>query len=233
MHISDAARSLDRDLRDIFRERLESVVVYAPHASRALSTPTLAVVTDLTPADLRACATKASEWRERGLATPLLVSADEFQRSLDAFPFEFGAILADHAVVSGRNPFSGLHVDPEDLRRACEVQARGLLLHLREGFIETEGRSDRLIDLLHRSSSALAPLVANVARLLGGTPANAAVAAADIEKRVGLSNTGLVEIVSSTEGQPLTADAARRIFPGYLSAVNRLTTLVDTWTSPS
>ena len=72
-----------------------------------------------------------------------MLAADEFARSLDAFPFEFSAILADHAVVSGKNPFEGLRVEPADLRRACEVQARGHLLHLRQGYMETRGAATR------------------------------------------------------------------------------------------
>jgi hypothetical protein len=227
MHISDAVRTLDRDLRDIFGDRLESVVAYSAGAPGAEGS-TLAVITDLSAADLRACASKAAEWRERRLATPLLLGSREFERSLDVFPFEFGAILAGHAVVSGRDPFAGLQVNREDLRWACEVQARGLLIHLREGFIETEGRSDRLVDLITRSAVALAPLVLNVAELFGAGAQTAAAAAAEIDRRLG-ANTPLAEIVSSSEGQPLTADAARRIFPGYLAAVERLTALVDTW----
>ena len=37
-----------------------------------------------------------------------------------------------------------------DLRRACEVQARSHLLHLREGYLETRGRADALSDLIVR-----------------------------------------------------------------------------------
>jgi hypothetical protein len=229
MHIPDAVRSLDRELHEIFGARLESVVVYDAQATGHARTPTLALVQNLSAADLRACASKVASWHERGVATPLLVGTQEFARSLDAFPFEFGAILASHAVVSGRDPFGGLRVDPADLRRACEVQARGLLLHIREGFIETEGRSDRLVALLHRSAAALAPLLTNVARLLGHTPADAQTAAADLDKRLGLPNTGLAEIVSSSEARPLSSDDARRIFPGYLAALDALTTLVDGW----
>ena len=70
----------------------------------------------------------------RRARTPLLLAANELERSLDAFPREFGAILADHLVVAGSNPFDGLRVDPADVRRACEVQTRSHLLHLREGF---------------------------------------------------------------------------------------------------
>ena len=80
---------------------------------------------------------------------------------------EFGAILADHAVVSGRDPFDGLRVDAADLRRACEVQVRSHLLHLREGYIETRGRGDAIAELVADSAAPLAGLVKSVARLLG------------------------------------------------------------------
>ena len=76
-------------------------------------------------------------------ATPLLLAAHEFGRSLDAFPFEFGAILADHVVVSGSDPFDGPPRRPADLRRACEVQARSHLLHLREGFSKRAAAATR------------------------------------------------------------------------------------------
>src|SRR5215475_15386744 len=169
MPISDAVTALNRDMREMFGDRLRSVVAYAitdrmPDAPQ----PTLVIVDALTPADLRACAALVVKWHESGLATPLILEASEFGRSLDAFPYEFGAILADHTIVSGENPFTGLRVDPADIRRACEVQARSHLLHLREGYIETQGRSDALAELIARSSPALAGLLKSVARLKGG-----------------------------------------------------------------
>src|SRR5205807_2291386 len=109
----------------------------------------------------------AGAWHDRGLATPLLVAAHEFDRSLDAFPIEFGAILADYSVAAGADPFAGLAVDPADLRRACEVQARSHLLHLREGYLETRGRSDALSDLIVKSAAPFAALLVALARLEG------------------------------------------------------------------
>ena len=70
------------------------------------------------------------------MATPLIVPADEFRRSLDAFPLEYGEIVRAHARVFGDDPFDGIPLAPEDLRRACETQVKGHLLHLREEFIE-------------------------------------------------------------------------------------------------
>jgi hypothetical protein len=213
MPISDAVTALNRDMREIFGDRLRSVVAYAI-TDRTSDTPqpTLVVVDALTPADLRACAALVVKWHESGLATPLILEASEFGRSLDAFPYEFGAILADHTMVSGENPFAGLRVDPADMRRACEIQARSHLLHLREGYIETQGRSDALAELIARSAAPLSALLRSVTRLKG-------MSAAD----------GVLAQVAGLNGKELSPEAARRLFPDYLSAVEYLTTEIDRW----
>src|SRR6476469_4458898 len=119
MPISDAVTAIDRDLREMFGDRLRSVVAYAV-TDRVPGTPQpmLVIVEALTPADLRDCAARVARWQESGLATPLFLETAEFPRSLDVFPFEFGAILADHVVVSGEHPFGGLQIDAEGLRGA-------------------------------------------------------------------------------------------------------------------
>jgi hypothetical protein len=212
MSIADAVPGLARDLREIFGDRLRSVVAYAAVGrERAPRSSTLAVVTTLTPDDLRACADRVLAWQDAGLDTPILLEADEFHRSLDAFPFEFGAILADHEVVVGQTPFDGLRVEPADLRRACEVQARSHL-HLREAYIETSGRGDRIADLILRSAAPLAALVRNIARLEPAFTVNPVVS----------------RIVQITDGT-LASDDARRIFPEYLDAVKSMVETIDRW----
>ena len=57
-------------------------------------------------------------------------------------------------VVSGTQSVRRPARRPADLRRACEVQARSHLLHLREGYIETRGRSDALAVAHCRGSAA-------------------------------------------------------------------------------
>jgi hypothetical protein len=227
MDIPDAVQALDRDLRAIFGDRLRSLVVYAAIAGDD-RTSTLAVVDGLSGEDLRACVGQVDAWDDAGLGTPLFVATHEFERSLDAFPFEFGAILADHAVVSGADPFAGLRVDPAYLRQACEVQARSHLLHLREGFLETRGRGDALAELMLRSAAPLVALLQSVARLEGMTAA-ADTAAALVEQRTGIPSGSLARIAQLTGRKDLSSDEARRLFPGYLDAVQRLTAFVDRW----
>lgn len=216
MPIADALVILTRDLGEIFADRLRSVVSYGrADRARDAATPTLATVEGLTAADLQACAERVASWHAAGLATPLLLSAREFSQSLDAFPFEFGAILDDHAVVFGPDPFDGEHVEPADLRRACEVQMRSHLLHLREGYIEAAGQTNAVVDLVFRSASPLAALLRNLERLNSGLETD------DV----------LTQVVQLDRQSPMSIDQARRLFPAYLLAIEQLTLAVNRWSS--
>jgi hypothetical protein len=245
MHIPDGVQTLEHELRGIFGSRLQSLVVYGlrgqasvvkdeHHGDHVHETPlthTLAVVDALTADDLRGCAGRVSAWHDAGLATPLILAAHEFDRSLDSFPFEFGAILSDHVLVCGSNPLSGLKVDAADWRRACEVQARSHLLHLREGYIETRGRTDALAVLIVRSAAPFAALVSSLARLEGRTAGDAATAARHAERSLGLPGPAISEIVSLIGVKEISSAEAERLFHPYLDAVERLVKYVDGWTA--
>ena len=242
MAISDAVQTLERELRGVFGSRLQSLVIYgqrahpdhgvhAAHGHTAPPTRTLAVVDSMTPEDLRACASRVEAWQDAGLATPLLFAAHEFERSLDAFPFEFGAILADHTVVAGANPFASLTVDPADVRRACEVQARSHLLHLREGFLETRGRADALAVLLVQSAAAFAALITSIARLEGHATNDVASAARHMERILGMPGSAVTEVTKLVGVHEIPSADAERLFGPYLDAVDRLVQYVDGWSA--
>ncbi len=215
MRHADALHALDRELRARFGARFRSLVVYGTADAPEGPVSTLALVETVTTEDLRACAERLPAWRQHGLATPLLLEADEFGRSLDAFPFEFGAILADHEVISGDNPFVGLSVDPGDVRRACEVQARSHLLHLRQGFLETGGQPRALAELIVRSAAPLAALLKHVRRLTDSPASDAA----------------LTRVTELAPGGTLSVDEAQRLFPTYLAAMDRLVDGLDRWSA--
>ena len=241
MATPDAVQQLERDLRSIFSGRLRSLVLYGQRAAahhhgdghhdrHRPPTLTLAVVESMTHEDLRAAAGRVAAWHDAGLATPLLIVAREFEQSLDAFPLEFGAILADHVVVSGDNPFASLAVDAADVRRACEVQARSHLLHLREGYLETRGRADALSDLIVHSARAFAALIASVARLEGHAGDDPAAAARHVERLLSLPGA-VTEITKLSSVKEISSAEAERLFPPYLGAVERLVAHVDGWSA--
>ena len=243
MVIADAVQTLERELREVFGSRLQSLVVYgqrtqprhhdAGDGHAAAPTHTLAIVDSMTPADLRACAGRVDAWHGAGLATPLLIASHEFEQSLDAFPLEFGAILADHSVVAGANPFASLAVDPADLRRACEVQARSHQLHLREGFLETRGRADALALLIVQSAAAFAALVVSIARLEGHATDDAGSAARHIERSLNTPGGGVAEITKLVGVHDITSAEAERLIGPYLDVTDRLVKYVDGWTRES
>jgi hypothetical protein len=246
MTLSDRMSMLENTLRDIFTSRFRSLVAYGLHAATssaahdphhgahagARPTQTMAIGETLTADDLNACAEHVARWHDAGLATPLLLVAKEFERSLDAFPLEFGAILADHMLVAGSNPFDGLRVDSGDLRRACEVQARSHLLHLREGFLETRGRADALAVLIVRSAAPFAALLATLARLQGLTATDPAAAGRHAERTLELPPGVVTDVVKLAHVTEISSAEATRIFPAYLDAAERLAAYVDAWSAP-
>ena len=180
--------------------------------------------------DLDACAKLAHQWERHGLAIPLILPDQEFRRSLDAFPLEYAEIMRAHERVFGGDPFDGVSISREDLRRACETQVKSHLLHLREGFIETGGRPQAVADLVRASAPAFAALLRNVARLNGGASRGArrrhargrpaaGLADAHRRRRPGARSTG------DDSDRPTPHGSSRT----YLAAVEQLARAVDSW----
>ena len=221
------------DLRVIFAARLTSLVVYGGHASGSAAPAqpihTLALMDDIGFADLDACARQARRWQAEGLAVPLMIGRREFARSLDVFPLEFGAIISTHRVVFGDDPFAGLAVKDQDVRRACEIDIKGHLLHLREGYVESLGDISAIARLVEASAAALRTLAGNVARLDGQSPATPAALAAHLTTALGPAHGRVLATVLTLGGTPLAPADAARLFPDYLAAAEALAWYVDAW----
>lgn len=160
-----AVKALAADLQRIFGARLQSVVTYGDGGGDGVHT--LALVERLTFSDLTACAPRMTDWRRAGAAAPLILTRDEFLRTLDVFPLEYGGIIANHKVVVGEDLLAGMRVSDADLRRGCELQAKSHLIHLREGFLEAGGDLNEVVYLIASSSHAFRSLLSNIARLDG------------------------------------------------------------------
>ena len=154
-----ATDTLATQLRDVFGDRLRMVAAFG-HASH-----TVAVVDNVTAADLHKCAAYSGGWKKIGLAPPLVMPLGELSRALDAFPLEFSEIVATRKLIAGTDLLADLKVSSEDLRRACEVQARSHLVHLREGYIEAGGDRKAAVRLLEAWKTPFRALLANIARL--------------------------------------------------------------------
>ncbi len=226
-----AADALVVDLRHVFGTRLRSVVSYGPKIEGREDAPLscLALVSSLTVADLESCAQRSARWERSGIATPLLVPDDEFRRSLDAFPLEYGEIIRAHAHVYGDDPFAGASIARDDLRRACETQIKSHLVHLREGFIEAGGRPAAVARLVTASAPAFAALLRNVARLNGVTSSDRMTATLDGARAADLPGSIVSELLALEQPAAVPTGDPARLFPEYLAVVEHLARTVDAW----
>jgi len=237
--VARALGRLEADLRGIFGGRLVSLVLYGRHVPGSSATAaavdgaapvhTLALVDSLAYADLAACAAKADGWANAGLAMPLLLSPAEFASSLDAFPLEYGAIIARHLAVVGDDPFKGISVKKDDRRRACEVQAKSHLIHLREGFLQAEGRGASVARLIHQSLESFGSLLGHLAELDRAADDSPAALARYAASRIGLSESLVMRLLALADQKPLAGDDAAQLYPPYLDASEKVARFVDAW----
>ena len=89
-------RAFDRLAADLVRvlgPRFQALVATGPTSSAAFASA-------ISAADLEALAALAGTWRHDGLDIPLLLTPDEFTRSLDVFPLEYQTIIDRHVVIT-------------------------------------------------------------------------------------------------------------------------------------
>lgn len=217
------------DLERIFGKRLHAVVAYGWRPQQFQ--PSLVLVESLSLDDLSLCAARTAHWRRAGCATPLTLTPHEFARSLDAFPIEYGEILATSRVVAGTHPFQGLAIKDDDMRRACEVQVKSHLLHLREDYLEGGGRPANVAELVRESAPAFVALLRHLARLDGIAVDTSTELVAYASGRIGLNGRTVGDVVALSSPEGMAGVDAGRIFPDYLAAVEHLAEFVDSWRS--
>ena len=230
-----AIDSLARDLDGIFGARLVSLIAYPGHQADG-SVHSCALVQDLTFRDLTASLPLTESWFHRGTSVPLLLSPEELRRTIDIFPLEYATMIADYAVVRGRDPFSGVSIPAEDIRRSVEGLAKSHLIHLREAFLESHGETMRIANLIAASAAPLRALLTHIARLpeSGSGPADTSTPSDEslatlAELRMGIPRA-LVRTVlaASANGASTISDPSHLLGP-YIDASKRIWEYVDRW----
>jgi hypothetical protein len=216
-----AFERLAGDGRRVFAGRFRALLAYDP-------THSLMFAEAIQAADLDALGALADTWRHDGLDTPLVMTPDEFRRSLDAFPLEYQSIVDRHVCVAGEDLLAGVEVRPDDLRRACEVQAKAHLIHLRQGWIEAAGHLQEQAELIERSAVPLRALLTNIARLTDRNGADAAGLAQTAADLFGIPAPLVIDVLA-LESAPERSRLLVGRLPEYLGASERLWTTIDQW----
>jgi hypothetical protein len=87
---------------------------------------------------------------------------------MDTFPMEFMDIRDTGCVLFGKDVFSDLREDREDLRKECEYQIKGKILTIRQAYLEQATSRRSLEVLLKKAFRSLMPVLRSVYRLKSG-----------------------------------------------------------------
>jgi hypothetical protein len=150
---------LTQNYLKVFGSELVSLIVYGSAAAgsyvKGKSDINLLVV--LTPAGINkldAAFDTVKYWKKRKVATPLMMTKEFIETSLDSYPIEFLNMKNSHILVYGENVLANLAFQPADLRLQIEREIKGKIILLTQGYLETEGSARALRQLIRNSFTA-------------------------------------------------------------------------------
>lgn len=154
---------INSDYREIFGDDLISIILYGSGAGEDYfpgksDINFLITLTDRGIDRLEGAMKTVGRWQKRKVAIPLFMTRSFLVGSLDAYPVEFLNMKRNYRVVSGEDVLAPLVFDPLHIRLQIERELRGKLLHLRSGFLATEGKAGKIRDLIGASLTAFVSL---------------------------------------------------------------------------
>lgn len=223
-------------LREVLGERIRSIVLYGSAAAgdyleKGSDFNVLVVLNRLGLAELRQLVPVCRKWRREGNPPPLLFTEARLVRSCDVFPIEILDIKEAHRVLWGEDIVENLPVARENLRHQLEYELKARLIQLRQGYLDAEGKSKPLIQLLVRSLSSILVLARAALRLAGEeVPREKMEALRRLAGHVEFS-TRPFETVFRLKGGSLKPGEvdAETLFEEYLRSVEQLADGIDRW----
>src|SRR5207245_4572690 len=104
-----------------------------------------------------------------GNRAPLILAEGEWRASADAFAIEYEEIRHAHRVLAGRDPWAGISVRREDLRRQLESELMGKLVRLRQLYAAFRSDPRRLTQAIVGSTAGVFTMLRAALRLAGRT----------------------------------------------------------------
>ncbi len=159
-------------------ENAVSILVYGSAAgvnyNPGISNINLAVIVrQIDFSVLKQCQAVFKKGQEKRIATPLLLTKDYIQGSLDVFPLEYCEIKANHIVIFGEDFFKDLDIPLKDLRLLCEQQIKGKLLNLRQAYLGLGEHREHYKELLIALLGDLLPVFRQLIVFKGQKPLGA------------------------------------------------------------
>ena len=136
----------------------------------------------------------------------------DWRDSADAFPIEYDDIRAAHRVLAGRDPWHGIRVDRNDVRRQLEHELMGKLVHLRQVYAAEWSKPKRLAEVVRGTWPGFLTMLRAVLRLAGRpAPATPEAVVRDAGALIGFATDGLTEPLAYLDAMGRTAEYVNRL----------------------
>jgi len=143
---------------------------------------------------------------------PLVLTDQEWRDSADVFAIEYEDIRDAHRVLAGRDPWTGISVRREDVRRQVEHELMGKLVHLRQAYVADWSRPERLTDVIRGTRAGFLTMLRAVLRLAGRRPpTDSAALLRDAGSLIGFASDGLTEPTAYLDAVTRTAAYVNRL----------------------
>jgi predicted nucleotidyltransferase len=208
--------------------RLVALLLYGSaargtHVPKRSDVNTLLICDTVDEALFDALAPVVRAWIKAGHPAPLILTEREWRESADAFPIEYEDMREAHRVLAGRDPWPGIRVEREQLRRQLEHELMGKLVRLRQAYGALWGEPKRLAGVLVGSAAGFFTMLRAVLRLAGKpVPARPEALVGAAATLIGFGAEVLAPLLRHAEGgPPLRLKAGDPLVPAYLAAVAR------------
>jgi len=158
------------ELKEIFKEKLISVVLYGSCASDDCENEfsdinTIVVLDNLTAIDLKHANPALKEFMKTKNPLPLFMDKDEWFNSCDVYPIEYSDIKARYRILYGDDIVLPLVLEKTNLRLQCEHETKNLLIKLRQNYLAQSNDLKAIELLLKKSSKSFFALFRAILRL--------------------------------------------------------------------
>ena len=227
-------QAIVKDYQTIFGADLLSIILYGS-AARGEYIPKksdinfLVLLSENGIDSLSKAFTVVSRWHKSRVNTPLFLTKNYIQASLDVFPIEFLNLKSHYQVIYGEDVLQDLAVEKKFLRLQCEREIKGKLLQLRQQFLGTKGNKREIENLLARS----APTFYSIFRALlflqdKAIPSGSKELLSLITQETGLNSSLLLDILKIKEGsKKLTTVEAVSFMEKYIEHIKKLSAVID------
>ncbi|MBI2058199.1 MAG: nucleotidyltransferase domain-containing protein [Nitrospirae bacterium] len=221
-------------VRSLLEKDLKSIVLYGSAARGEFDTKrslldTLIVLDQVEYRQLGRLAPHVSKWRRHRIATPLVMSPEYIETSLDVYPIEILEMQAHRRVLYGMDVLAEVKPSKAAVRAQCEREARGKLLHLRQILLETALRPRKLRQAMILSVPSFLRIARYLLFLRGtGAPPQGRELMAALQESEHLGFTAIEKVRAMRGGEydPERGDIPM-LFEAYLAEVMTLVKHLD------